>query len=92
MSMERRVRSKQAWNNLIFMKYRKVKSRVTIEHLILGAVPNEAWTASAAVPQLKHVGPLWWVRVPEAAIKEYDSTEPGTLCIYTDGSGIDGER
>lgn len=46
--MERRVRSKQAWNNLIFMKYRKVVTRVTAEHLILGAVPNKAWTASAA--------------------------------------------
>ena len=41
--------------------------------------------------------PLWWIppftRIAdslEVAVKEYDTTEPATLCVYTDGSGING--
>ena len=43
-----------------------------------------------------HIVPPWWVppftriaESPEAAVKEHDSTESGTLCIYTDGNGIE---
>ena len=44
----------------------------------------------------QHVVPPWWVppftcidKSPDDAIKHHDATDPGTLCIYTDGSGID---
>jgi ribonuclease HI len=43
------------------------------------------------------VVPPWWIPPPirinesaEEAVKEHDATEPGTLRIYTDGSGING--
>jgi ribonuclease HI len=44
-----------------------------------------------------HIVPLWWIppltriaESPEVAVKEHDATEPATLCVYTDRSGIDG--
>ncbi|GKT81881.1 reverse transcriptase domain protein [Colletotrichum tofieldiae] len=47
--------------------------------------------------RLPYVVPPWWtppfVYINESikdAIKEHDTTEPGVIRIYTDGSGIDG--
>lgn len=47
--------------------------------------------------RIQHVVPPWWIPPPvriskstEEAVKEHDATEPGTLRIYTDGSGING--
>jgi ribonuclease HI len=44
-----------------------------------------------------HIVPPWWIppftriaESPELAVKEHDATEPTTLAIYTDGSGING--
>ena len=44
-----------------------------------------------------HIVPPWWTppftriaESPEVAVKEHDATEPATLCMYTDGSGING--
>ena len=46
----------------------------------------------------QHIVPPWWTppftriaESSEAAIEQHDATEPGTLCIYTDGSGINGQ-
>lgn len=45
----------------------------------------------------QHVVPPWWTppftcidTSPDDAIKQHDATDPQALCIYTDGSGIDG--
>lgn len=47
--------------------------------------------------RVPHVVPPWWTPPPiqinesaEGAIREHDATEPGTVRIYTDGSGING--
>ncbi|GFF61851.1 Ribonuclease H-like protein [Aspergillus udagawae] len=47
--------------------------------------------------RVPHAVPPWWtppfVRINESAedaIREHDATEPGTVRIYTDGSGING--
>lgn len=44
-----------------------------------------------------HVVPPWWIppftcidTTPEAAIRQHNATDPRTLCVYTDGSGING--
>ena len=45
----------------------------------------------------QHIVPPWWIppcthidKSPEAAIKQHSTMDPKTLCIYTDGSGING--
>lgn len=45
----------------------------------------------------QHVVPPWWTppficigTSPEDAINQHDAADPQALCIYTDGSGIDG--
>lgn len=45
----------------------------------------------------QHIVPSWWIppftcidESPEAVVKQDDATDLRTLCIYTDGSGING--